>query len=166
MFTTLQTTLDTLVAGQTAIADRLLGVEDQLGAVTALAHSLEALKDAVEDCQRRVEALESKLKSSENHHHAFSLESDWEEVRHVTREEVQLEARKNNVLLSGMPIEEGENVEAFLRSLLPTFLMKLSPQEDFLIVVQKQEGTLELNIQQRCKWVRQMLTRYDASLVC
>ena len=64
MFTTLQTTLGTLVAGHRAMVDRLLGVQDQLGAVTALAaaHSLEALQDAVEDCQKRVEALEINLK--------------------------------------------------------------------------------------------------------
>ena len=30
----------------------------------------------------------------------------------MTREEMQLEARKSNVLLSGVPIEKGENVEA------------------------------------------------------
>lgn len=48
----LQATLDSVVAGQTALVDRFARVEDLLSAVAALATSIESVKEALEECKR------------------------------------------------------------------------------------------------------------------
>ena len=123
-FRKLQSCMDQLLPGQTAIKDRLVQIEECLGAVGVLSDSLAALQAAHEDCICRITALEkevTKLSEVERPAHRDNFEPGerWEEVRRITRAEIDVEARRNNAVLSGLAEDEGENLEAVVKASLP-----------------------------------------------
>lgn len=120
----LQETLDGIVAGQTAMVERFGRVEEQIGAVTALAHSHEFLKEAIEDCQKRVKTLEDKLSSLPTE--STTVATQHSEVRKMAREEIRMEAIRNNVVSSGVPdADDGKALEDSVKTILPDIAPEL-----------------------------------------
>ena len=78
------------------------------------------LQDGYVECCRRLEQLEEKLSNPT----AISTQDKGtvpalEEVRRITRQEMEIEARKNNVVLAGVSCSDSTNVEEVVKTLLP-----------------------------------------------
>ena len=93
--------------------------------LSSLAATLENVKQGYEECREKISALEDRIGKMEYDSRSRpNKEEEWSEVvRNITREEAQLESRRNNVVLScvGEPEEDcvDENIEQVVQDIIP-----------------------------------------------
>ena len=139
----LQETLTSLLAGQKSLGERFCKLEDQLESVRVLAESLKLVQESYEDCRHRLTLLEEKLEAlvarhcdereqplyaaNEDGHRTTALQQSlpldqegvWQTVHRISRNEAQKEARRDNVIVSGLVETEDENAEKIICDLVP-----------------------------------------------
>ena len=136
--TKLQESMDRLLAGQLSMLDRLKAVEEQLDRFSNLSSTPDELKAHQESCLNRIEELEAKVAdlqpaasnpaTAAASNSASSKLNEWEAVKKITREEVELEIRRNNVVLSGISEMNDVSCESLVRNVLPDGVKLLDAQ--------------------------------------
>ena len=104
-------------------------VEEQLDRFSIVAAKLDELQANQASCRARIEEREAKvagtLPSAAN---VPRSGNDCETVRSITREEVELEARRNNAVLSGIAEVENVSCVSLDRDILPDGVLLLDAQ--------------------------------------
>ena len=111
--------------------DRLTSLEEQLDRFSIVAAKLDELQANQASCLARIEELEAKVADLQTSPSAANVSrsgNDWETVRSITREEVELEARRNNVVLSGIAEVENVSCVSLDRDILPNGVLLLDAQ--------------------------------------
>ena len=84
------------------------------------------LKSTVEALNKEIRTYRRPCVSDVND--AAPFENSWRTVKNVDREEVQMDARRSNVVLSGIVEDNSEDITTIVKSILPEGVLVLEAQ--------------------------------------